>query len=339
MNRESIMVGNDNQLLKARRIAFREGLSAGIQAIELENRDGLYASIIEDQCLNVYDFSFKGINCAFQGKNGLVSNKYFNGGTNEFSYYWPAGMMYTCGLANCGEPVTEDGIFHPQHGRIGMMSAENVVLERSQDGAWITGTVRDGLVCGHNLELKRKIFFPAKGKEIRICDTVTNLEGIDTDMMILYHCNFGYPLLAPGAKMVKGAGEISDPLGSAFHCEDCDKITEPLNVKDEEVYCHTNTPDEEGFGWAAVINQALDLGCYVKYKMDTLPLLMQWKNFCSNDYAMGLEPANCYNLGRSKEREHKTLPVLKPYESRNFEIAIGILEGSQEISDFERKIR
>ena len=98
------MVGNTNQLTKVRRITFRDGVSEGIKAIELHNRNGLYVTCIEDHCLNIYDFSYKGINCAFQSKNGLVSNKYFNGSADEFSYYWPAGMMYTCGLANVGAP-------------------------------------------------------------------------------------------------------------------------------------------------------------------------------------------------------------------------------------------
>ena len=87
------MLGNENQVLKARRISFRDGMSEGVKAIELSNQSGLYVSLIEDQCLNLYDFSFKGINCAYQTKNGLVSNRFFNGGANEFSYYWPAGMM------------------------------------------------------------------------------------------------------------------------------------------------------------------------------------------------------------------------------------------------------
>ena len=164
------LTGNINQLMKARRIAFRDGVSEGVKAIELENRSGLYATVIEDQCLNIYDFSYKGTNCCFQTKNGLVSNRFFNGGANEFSYYWPAGMLYTCGLANVGEPVNENGIFHPQHGRIGMMPAENVCMHRTDDEVTITGVVRDCLLCGHNLELKRKIIFPSAGKEIRIVD-------------------------------------------------------------------------------------------------------------------------------------------------------------------------
>ena len=338
MNNKYALVGNHNQLMKARRISFRDGASDGIKAIEIENSTGLYLTCIEDQCLDIYDFSYCGTNFAFQTKNGLVLNRYFNGGTDEFSYYWPAGMLYTCGLANVGCPVLENGVFHPQHGRIGMTPAENVTLTRDDSGVVISGTMTDCLLCGYQMRLDRKIYCPSDGKEIKIMDTVTNLEGTDAEMMILYHSNFGYPLLAPGARMVKGAGKISDNLGSALHPEDCGKITEPTLAKDEEVYCHTNTPDQDGYGYAAVINDALKLGCYIKYKTDTLPLLMQWKNFCAHDYAMGLEPSNSYILGREAERKNGTLQTLKPYESKNFEIIIGVLDGEQEISVFEKML-
>ena len=339
MGNEKTLVGSSEQLIKARRISFRDGMADGVRAIELQNRDGLYVSCIEDQCLNIYDFSYKGINCAFLTKNGLISNRFFNGGTDEFCHYWPAGMLYTCGLANVGEPVVENGVFHPQHGRIGMTSAKNVSIEYTDDAVTVLGSVSDTLFCAHNLELVREIIFSKSGKEITVRDSVSNMEGIPTEMMLLYHCNFGYPLLAPGARMVKGKGDIVDVIGSALHPEDCDKVAEPHLNKEEEVYLHMNTPDTDGYGFAALINDELELGCYIKYKMDTLPYLVQWKKFCEHDYAMGLEPSNCYILGREKERANGTLPVLEAYETRCFEVSIGILDGETEIRAFEDKIR
>ncbi len=338
MNTANHMVGNINQLVKARRISFRDGVSDGVKAIELHNASGLYATCIEDQCLNIYDFSYKGINCTFQTKNSLVSNRFFNGGADEFSYYWPAGMMYTCGLTNVGTPCVENGIYHPQHGRIGMMPAENVSVEKTLSEVIVKGVVRDGMLCGHNFELERTIIFPCNGKEITIRDKVTNKEDLASEMMILYHCNFGYPLLTPKSRMVKGKGEITDNLGSAKNPMECSKSGEAQIAKEEEVYCHTNTADKDGYGYAAVINDEISLGCYVKYKMDTLPLLMQWKNFCTHDYAMGLEPSNSYILGRTEERKHGTLPVIDAHETKTFEIKIGILDGEEEISDFEKML-
>lgn len=336
MNRNNIMAGNPNQLIKARRILFRDGRSEGVKAIELMNESGLYITCIEDQCLNLYDFSYKGMNFAFQSKNGLVSNRFFNGGANEFSFYWPAGMLYTCGLTNVGPGVTENGIYHAEHGRVGMMPAENVAMEYAEDGVVITGTTHDSLLCGYHLELKREITFPYQGREVRIRDRVTNLEPTPVEFMLLYHCNFGYPLLEPGARVViKNRGEIYDTLGNGSHPENCLEVTEPRNDKTEEVYCHINIPDEKGYGTAAIINDRRKLGGYVKYKMDTLPYLIEWKNMCARDYCIGLEPSNSFIKGREKEREHGTLPVIGAYETLAYEVTIGALEGDEEIIGFE----
>ena len=336
MDRVGRMVGNFNQLQAARRITFRDGVSDGIRAIELRNRSGLYATCMEDQCLNLYDFSYRGINFSFQSKNGLVSNKFFNGGTSEFSYYWPAGMFYTCGLTNTGAAVLENGMYYAEHGRIGMMPAENVAVTHTDDAVVITGQIADVMLCGHHLRLSRTITFPYVGKQIRIQDCVSNMEGISTELMLLYHCNFGYPLLSPGARIVMGKGILINQIDGAPIPNDFGSITEPRDDKCEEVYCNTPVPNTDGYAYAGVINEDLKLGGYVKFKTDTLPYMIYWKNMCAHDYCIGLEPSVSFSQGRKEERENGTLPVLDPYETRVFEISIGVLDGNGEIEEFEK---
>jgi len=51
-----------------------------------------------------------------------------------------------------------------------------------------------------------------------------------------------------------------------------------------------------------------------------------------------LEPSNTYIKGRKEERKNGTLPVMEPYETREFQVSIGILDGADEIREFEREI-
>jgi len=332
-------VGNENQLLTARRVTYEEGLSRGVRAIELRNSKGLYATCVEDQCLNLYDFSYKGVNFSFQQKNGLVSGRYFNPAAPDFEFYWPAGMLYTCGLTNVGPGgVMEDGRFYPDHGRIGMLPAQNVTVDRSDEGVTVTGTVHEGMLAGYHMELQRRIFFPADGKCIRYEDTVYNREPQSTEFALLYHINLGYPLLSPNSRVVKGKGG-----GYSIHTggpipEGWETCREPENNKDEDLFCHENTPDKDGWGYAALINDALCLGCYIKYKMDTLPWLMHWRNMCSHDYALGLEPSNNQVLGRDRERKNGTLKHLDGYASQSFSVEVGVLDGPDEIAAFEKML-
>ena len=332
-------IGNANQLLTARRVTYTEGMSQGVRAIELHNGAGLYATCVEDQCLNLYDFSYKGINFAFQQKNGLVSGRYFNGGAPEFNYYWPAGMMYTCGLLNVGPgKVMSDGMFHPDHGRVGMVPATDVSVTRDETGVTITGTVREGMLCGYDLELKRTVRFPANDKKIIFEDTVTNLEPQAAEFMLLYHMNLGYPLLTPQSRVVKGKGG-----GYSIHTkgpipENWAQCWEPEDHKDEDLFCHENTPDAGGYGYGALINDKLGLGCYIKYHMENLPWLMHWRNMCSHDYVIGIEPSNNQVLGRDAERENGTLQTIGGYESKTFYVEIGVLDGAEEIAAFEKMV-
>jgi len=328
-------VGNENQLLSARRITFRDDVSEGVKAIELRNRAGLSATCLEDQCLDLFDLSFKGINFSFQTKNGLMSNQYFNGVAGEFGYHWRAGMLYTCGLTNTGGGCQDGNLFHSTHGRIGVRPARNVNLVRDENGVTITGTMRDSTLAGHQLDLERSVFFPADGKEITITDNLVNREALPQEYMLLYHFNLGYPLLTPGCRVIKGKGTGFNKHKGGDVPADWAQCTEPADCKDEELFCFRNTADRDGFAYAALINDELGLGCYVKYFLDTLPLLMHWKNMCSHDYVIGLEPSNSYIMGRVKERENGTLPKLEGYGSVKFQVGIGVLEGKEEIAAFE----
>jgi hypothetical protein len=47
---------------------------------------------------------------------------------------------------------------------------------------------------------------------------------------------------------------------------------------------------------------------------DSLPILAHWRSMASGDYVCGLEPTNCYIMGRKFERENGTLQYLAPDE-------------------------
>ncbi len=337
---EQRFVGNDNQLLTARRVTYEDGLSRGIRAVELRNTGGLYATCVEDQCLNLFDFSYKGINFSFQQKNGLVSGRYFDPAAPDFEFYWPAGMLYTCGLTNVGPGgIMEDGRFYPDHGRIGMLPAQNVSVKRTELGVEIEGSIHEGMLAGYHLELQRKIFFPRNGSCIRYEDVIINHEPSETEFAFLYHINLGYPLLSPQSRVIKGkGGGYSIHTGGEIPA-DWAQCRAPEDNKEEDLFCHENASDTDGWGYAALVNDALALGCYIKYKTDTLPYLMHWRNMCSHDYALGLEPSNCQVLGRDRERRNGTLQRIPAYGKKSFCVEVGVLDGKEEIASFEAMVR
>ena len=66
---------------------------------------------------------------------------------------------------------------------------------------------------------------------------------------------------------------------------------------------------------AVLSNPELGIRMTMTWSGDTLPILTQWRSMASGDYVLGLEPTNCYIMGRHDERENGTLPVLKAFET------------------------
>jgi hypothetical protein len=337
-------VGNIAQIAGIRRIMFDEGRGKGVLGFEVYNRAGLRFTVLPDKCLDIFDLSYKGINFSFQTKNGLVANQFFNGLDNEFLYYWSAGMVYTCGLANAGPPCVDQGLYRTEHGRIGMTPAENVCAKADWNNSdfemCISGEVKETMVYGMSLKLSRTLRTTLDSREVTISDTVENLEPTEEEFMYLYHINFGYPLVDAGTRVVKPQGNIV-PREERFATgiNSCFVFGQAEDNADEEVFFHENASDAQGYAYVGVINDALKIGAYVKYTKSTLPVLVQWKSIRSHDYVLGIEPGNSFIKGRIEERENGTLPVIKPYGRISYEVSIGVLDGQEEIDSFVRQMR
>ncbi len=337
-------IGNISQIAGVRRIEFSSGPGRGTEAYEVYNETGIRFTVLADMCMDILDLQYKGINLGFMTKNGLQNNRFFNALDKEFNYYWRGGMLCTCGLSNAGIACVDEGFYRTEHGRIGMMPAENLsVYSGWKNDDYIIeleGEIRESMLYGYNLQLKRKISTSLKSKEIHIKDVVQNLEPGDTEFMLLYHFNFGFPLLDEGAVIVKPEGEITPWKSNPDdRTDNCLKAETPRDGCEEETYYHENIPDEDGWAYSAIINPDMELGAYLKYKYENLPCLIQWKSMRSHDYAMGLEPSNSYILGRVHERENNTIPRLRGYEKKEYDITLGILDSKHEISDFEQMIK
>jgi hypothetical protein len=53
---------------------------------------------------------------------------------------------------------------------------------------------------------------------------------------------------------------------------------------------------------------------------------------------MGLEPANSYGIGMSRQNSLGLLKAIEPQQTIEYQVEIGILEGSDDIDNFEREI-
>jgi hypothetical protein len=318
-----------------------DGKSAGIKTYEVDNGSGLQFTVLESKCLDLFTAKFKGVKLNFESKAGLTAPQYYNPHGSEFLYQFQGGLLYTCGLSNTGPGNTESGIEYPIHGRIANQPASNVGASGTwNDGSYdieIGGTVRQASLFGEDFKLTRKISTSYGVNRIRITDDIENI-GYDRQvLMILYHFNFGYPLLDEGARFVmKGAfNTIPRDAEAKKGLDRYRTIEKPSPKANEHVFYHLD-PDPKGSGGnnkvaAAIINDKIGLGVYIAFDRNQLPVLTQWKSMASGDYALGIEPGNSKVGGREKEMAANGVEYLEPAAVKHVEIEIGVLEGSEMI--------
>ena len=306
-------IGNPAQLVTLRRVTVSEGRAKGTEMIEVRTAGGLELDILPDAGLDIGQCRYKGTNMSWMSKNGYDSPAAISPYETEFVNTFPGGLLYTCGLRSAGPANRDNGEWHPLHGRFHSLSAEQVCAELKDDEIVISGLIRETALFGHCLEVRRVIHIPAFGSSVTVQDTVTNLTPRDEEIMQIYHCNFGYPLLSEKAKLVLPEERETVPrtefakTGLGRECE----FDKPIDGEEERVFFQKMKNEY----WARLENPALNVNMTISWSGDTLPILSQWRSMASGDYVLGLEPTNCYIMGRHEERENGTLPVLKAFGS------------------------
>ncbi|MBO4356334.1 MAG: aldose 1-epimerase family protein [Clostridia bacterium] len=317
-------IGNPSQLVTLRRVTVSEGKAKGTDIIEVKTAGGLELDVLPDAGLDIGQARFKGINMSWMSKNGYDSPAVISPYENEFLNTFPGGLLYTCGLRSAGPANRDNGEWHPLHGRYHSLQAEHVCAELENDEIIIKGTVRETMLFGHVLEVKRTIRIPAFGASLTVEDTVTNLTPRDEEIMQIYHCNFGYPLLSEKARLVLPEERKTIPRTEfargklGLECE----FDKPIEGEEERVFFQKMRNDFR----ASLENPEIGINMTISWSGDTLPILSQWRSMAGGDYVLGLEPTNCYISGRHNERENGTLPVLKAWGSITNKVIIEFTE-------------
>ena len=268
-------ISNLQQIASVRRYTVDSGREQGIKVIDCDN-GSLRFLLNESKALDIMQLYHKGQNVSFLSKNAFVKSEL------PFLRRFEGGMLYTCGLDNVGG--MRDG--NPVHGSLHNIPAEIVRAECNSEGIVVEAIIRDTALFGKNLVLRRRIYSAIGSESLRLEETLVN-EGYRTEnYCVLYHVNFGYPLLDEGARIVADVAKC-DPRTDwarenvATVCE----ITEPLPEQKETCYFLTfNQPR------ISLINDKLGKSVTLSYSGDTLPHFVEWKSMACGTYALGFEP-------------------------------------------------
>lgn len=325
-------VGDFSQLFGIKKYIFSGGKANGVKAFDVKNGSGLEFTVLADRCLDIAGLSFKGINCSYISKTGIVAPEYYDENGIGFLRSFHAGFLTTCGLRNVGVPCEDNGEAFSLHGRISNTPGEDVcdTTEWINDVPVLTisGKMREARLFGENLVLSRKITCKYGENKITIENTIENLGFNREALMLLFHFNLGYPLLDEDAILVTPTEKLLPRDQVAAYGEaSYHQCQQPTPDYSEQVFYHNLKSDQKGNTCVALINKKLELGVAIYFNKNQLFNFTQWKQMGEGEYVMGMEPCNCYVGGRVDPRNNGILEYLEPGEIKNFTIAIELLNG------------
>ena len=335
-------VGDLGQVFGVRPGTLTEGLARGMRTLDVENGSGLSFTVLPDRCLDLAKISFKGVNCGYFSKTGLVAPTYNAKGDNFFRVF-TAGALTTCGLRNVGNPSEEGGESFGIHGRVGSIPAENVSagveIEDGVPVVKIKGTVRETAFFGENLRLTRTITCRMGENRIHMSNEVENLGFRDEILMILMHCNVGWPLLDPGTRFLAPSLKVEprDPE-AAKGVYSWSDMQEPTPGYAEQVFYHDLATDGEGNTTVAYVNRKAGIGEAITFNRSQFPVFTQWKQMGQGEYVAAMEPGNCFVGGRKDPRNAGRLTVFRPMEKRSFDLTFSLYSGDGELDELEEMI-
>lgn len=322
-------IGSMRQAAYIRRSILDDGKGRGMRIIDVNNGSGLSFTIYPDRGMDIGEANFKGCCLVWLPAEPAVSASYDPEGINWLRS-WGGGMLTSCGLTNVGGPCECNGESHGLHGRLSHIPATevNTCASWDENGHYtltVTGKVVQSRVFGENLTLTRKISCTAGVNTVTIEDSVENTGYNETPFMLLYHMNFGWPLVNENS-FLSAPDHTVTPQGevAAAGLNEWEKMQLPTAGFAEQVFYHDLPADENGMSQISLINPDGKIKLTVACRKAELPNLVQWKQMGKGEYVLGLEPANCLPENQNNNREKGTLKTIAPGEIVNHKVTVSL---------------
>ena len=245
---------------------------------------------------------------------------------------WLSGfdeLLARCGLESNGAPefLPNGALRYPLHGKVANIPAHKVEVAIDGDSGEIAvkGVVDEARLFGNKLRMTTTIRTQLGSCELSITDEIQNISAEPGELELLYHVNFGMPLLTPGARLVLPVKKVAPRDAVAASNIPEWNVYGPESPGLTEV-CHffDLLADSAGQTRALLQSASGQQGVSVKANRNQLPCFTVWKNrqAVNDGYVTGLEPGTNYPNPKSFEKEKGRVIVLAPGEMRRFDVSI-----------------
>lgn len=340
------MKSGDSGLIVTKR-THNCGVSAGVDELEVSNGDFSFV-VIPTRGMSIHKAQFKDDFIGWNSPvNGPVHPAFVDVG-EPGGLGWLDGfdeLLVRCGLESNGAPE-HDGdtgrLIYPLHGRIGNKPAQKVTVEIDNDEITVTGVVEE--IRFHFLKLRMtSVVKLRKGERgFRIKDTVENLSESAAEIQLLYHMNFGTPLLDAGSSILAPVKTIVPRnQHAAESIAKWDNYEAPQPGFEEQVYFFELLANDDGKAMAMLKNAHGTRGAALRFNKKQLPVFTLWKNTTAeaDGTVTGIEPGTNFPNPRSYEGEQGRVVKIAGRGTADFDFEFEYLADEAAVAKSETVVR
>ena len=361
MDRATLMerVGHLQQWGGTRFVTLEDGAERGVRAVEFRTTSGLEFAALVDRGMDIGWARYRGRSLAWHSPVGFISPALSEvdeglGWLRSFA----GGLFVTAGLDHVlfperdpadtyGEAARADGTSYGIHGRASVLPGRLVGYGEEWRGdtchLYAEAQMEQATALAEHLQLTRRIDCTLDGRSISWTDRIENVWYLPTTHMLLYHINFGAPLLDPSSELIIPSRSIrwTTPSVPVDDSECYLRFHEPQRGFAAQAFEHDMVPRDDGRVEVALINRQdaeRPWGISLEFDAERFPFFFQWRWLSAGNYVTAFEPSTNSALGRAHARESGEMTILQPGESRASTTTLRILDGAEECTAASERI-
>ena len=249
-----------------------------------------------------------------------------------------------CGAVSNGAPDfgPQGQLTYPLHGHLANLPAHYLEVGIDGDEITVVGRVIESRFHFHKLELTTTLKTRVNQPGLEIYDEIKNLSASPGEMQMLYHCNFGAPLLGAGAEVVVPARTVvpRNPW-SAEAVGHWSTYSAPTPGMPERVYFADLYGDDQHETRVLLRNAKSTHGVSLSWNTQQLPCFSLWKNETALDdgYVTGIEPGTNFPNPRSFEGAKGRVVALAPGATYGMRLRFDFHDSATAVTQAEAAVR
>ncbi|HAA68156.1 MAG TPA: DUF4432 domain-containing protein [Planctomycetaceae bacterium] len=330
-----------------RKQTLRGGLADGVDVIRVDN-GAFRFDVLPTRGMSIWKAWAGDLEIGWKSPNhGPVHPKFVDLG-EPGGLGWLDGfdeLLVRCGLESNGAPEFDENnkLAYPLHGRVANKPAHHVVV--SADGETgeiqVTGVVEETRFHFFKVRMTSTISTRPGQTSFHIRDEIENISASPTEVQMLYHVNFGTPLLDAGSQFVAPLKTVvprNDHAASGIGGWQNYGAPEP--GYEEQVYFMELLADDAGNTRAMLKNAHGTASVSMAFNKRLLPCYTVWKNTTATEdgYVTGLEPGTNFPNPRTYEGEQARVVKLTGGGRTTFDFSLYAQVTAAEVAKEESAI-